>query len=67
MSDQQLKMLESCEKAESEVKRVYQQIDDALDNDDRSIRVRRLVTSCTNAITKAVKRHDQLLALTQSL
>ena len=54
--------LTAAKKAESEVKRTYQQIDVAVDNGDRRTRVQRLVTIRTDAMTKTIKRHDQLLA-----
>ena len=68
MSDQQLeifsKLFESREKEESEVKKLHQQTNEALGNGNLRVRVERLVTKCKDAITKAMKRHDQLLALT---
>ena len=58
------KLVESRKKAELEIKRIHQQIDEAVQNGNRRVRVERLVTSCKDAITKAIKRHNQLLELT---
>ena len=55
---------ESREKAESEVKRIHQQTNEAVENGNRSVRVERLVGRCKDAMTKAIKNHDQLLELT---
>ena len=67
MSDQQHerlpKLLENHEKAESEVKTIHQQLDDALENGNQRVRVKRLVTSCKDAMTKAIEMQDQLLEL----
>ena len=68
MSDQQhekwSKLLESREKAKSEVKKIRQQTNEAVGNCERRVRVERLVTVCKDAMTKAIKKHGQLLALT---
>ena len=58
------KLLESREKADLEVKRIHQQIDEAVQMGDPGVQVERLVTSCADAMTKAVRRYDQLLQLT---
>ena len=68
MSDQQherlSKLLESREKAESEIKRIHQQIDETVQTGDRGLRVERLDTRCKDAMTKPIKTDDQLLELT---
>ena len=61
------KLLESREKVESEVKRLHHQIDEAVQNCDRRVRVERLVTSCKDAMSKAIRRLDQLLERTLNL
>ena len=61
------KLLESRENAESGVGRIYKQNDEAVQNGDRRVRVESLIGSCKDAITKAVKRHDQLFNLTQKV
>ena len=58
------KPLEKREKSESEVERIHQQIVEAVRNGNRRARVERLVTSCEDAMKKAIKTHDQLLELT---
>ena len=62
MSDEQherlSKLIESREKTESEVKTIYQQIDGAEQKSDRRVRAEGLVTSCEDAMTKTIKRHD---------
>ena len=71
MSDQQherlSKLLESREKSESEVKIINQQIDEAVRNRDRGLRVEHAVTSFEDAITKTIKRHNHFLELTPKL
>ena len=61
------KLLESRENAESGVERIYKQIDETVQNGDRHVRVESLIRSCKDAITKTVKRHDQLFDLTQKV
>ena len=51
--------LVSREKAESEVKSVTQKVDEAVQNANQCVRVERLVTSCHDAMTKAIRRQDQ--------
>ena len=58
------KLLESRRKEELEVRRVHQQNDEAIGNDHQRVRVECLVTSCMDAMIKAIKRRDQLLLLT---
>ena len=58
------KLVESRKKAALEIKRIHQQIDDAVQIGNRRVRVKRLVTNCEDAMTKAIKRHNQLLELT---
>ena len=68
MSDQQhekvSKLLESRKKAESEVRRKHQQTNEAVENGDRRAHVERLATSCKDTMTRAINRHDELVALT---
>ena len=60
-------LLESREKAVSEVKRTHQQTNEAVENDNRRVLVELLVTSCGDAMTKIIKKHDQLLKLTPKI
>ena len=68
MSDQQheklSKLHESREKAELEIKMIHQQSDKDVKNGDRRVRAELLVTSFKDAMTKAINKHNQLLALT---
>ena len=68
MSDQEHErlstLLESRKKPEFAVKGIHQQTNEATEDGDWRRRVEQLVTSCKDAMTKAIKRHDQLLALT---
>ena len=45
------------------MKKIQQQISEAVDNGDRRVRVERLVTSCNDAMTKAIAKNDQLHSL----
>ena len=63
MSNQQhgqlSQLLESRGKAESVVRRILQQTNGAVESSGRRLRVEWLVTSCKDAMTRTIKRHDQ--------
>ena len=58
-----VKLHESRTEAESDLKRIHQQIVEAVENGDRRVRVERLVKNCDDAITKAIDKNDQLRSL----
>ena len=51
------------QKRSQTLKRIQQQIVEAVDNGDRRVRVERLVKSCNDAMTKAIAKNDQLHSL----
>ena len=52
-------------KAETELKKVQNEIIDAVNNSQRRVRVERLVTYCDELMTKAFSKIEQLLELTK--
>ena len=52
-------------KAETELKKVQNEIIDAVNNSERRVRVERLVTYCDELMTKAFSKNEQLLELTK--
>ena len=61
--DKVRKLFESCAKAENELQRLQEKVQDAVENKDRRVRVERLVTSCDEAMTKLFAKHEQLFEL----
>ena len=58
------KLHDSRVKAEAELNKIQQKLNDAIGNAERRVRVDRLVTSCEEAMTKAfAKKNEQLLDL----
>ena len=47
-------------KAETELQRLQRKVNDAVDNEDRGVRVERLAQSCDEAITKWLSKLEQL-------
>ena len=56
-------MHDSRAKAEAELNKIQQKLNDAIGNAERRVRVDRLVTSCEEAMTKAFAKNQQLLEL----
>ena len=63
MQEKVRKLFESRSKAEDELRRIQQKIDDAVENKDRRVRVERLVSSCDEAMTKLFSKHELLFDL----
>ena len=63
MQEKVRKQFESRSKAEDELRRIQQKIDDAVENKDRRVRVERLVSSCDEAMTKLFSKHELLFNL----
>ena len=61
--DKVRKLFEIRAKAESELQRLQEKVQDAVENKDRRVRVGRLVTSCDEAMTKLFAKHEQLFEL----
>ena len=62
--DKVRKLHESCAaKAETELQKLQEKVQDAVENNDRRVRVERLVTSCDEAMTKLFAKHEQLFEL----
>ena len=61
--DKVRKLFESRAKAETELQRLLEKVQDAVENKDRRIRVERLVTFCDEAMTKLFAKHEQLFEL----
>ena len=61
--DKVRKLFESRAKAETELQRFQEKVQDAVQNKDRRVRVERLVTSCDEAMTKLFAKHEQLFEL----
>ena len=61
--DKVRKLFESRAKAESELQRLQEKVQDAVENKDRRVRVERLVTSCDEVMTKLFAKHEQLFEL----
>ena len=49
--------------ADTELRRIQQKVDDAVENKDRRVRVERLVSSCDEAMTKLFSKHELLFDL----
>ena len=52
MQEKVRKLFESRAKAETELQRLQEKVQDAVENKDRRVRIERLVTSCDEAMTK---------------
>ena len=63
MQEKVRKLFESRSKAEDELRRIQQKIDDAVENKDRRVRVERLLSSCDEAMTKLFSKHELLFDL----
>ena len=50
-------------KTETELKKVQNEIVDAVNNSERRVRVERLVTSCDELLSEAFSKNEQLLEL----
>ena len=61
--DKVRKLFESRAKAETELQRLQEKVQDAVENKDRRVRVERLVTSGDEAMTKLFAKHEQLFEL----
>ena len=61
--DKVKKLFESRAKAETELQRLQENVQDAVENKDRRVRIERLVTSCDEAMTKLFAKHEQLFEL----
>ena len=63
MQEKVAKLHDSRAKAEAELIKMQQKLNDAIGNAERRVRVDRLVTSCEEAMTKAFAKNEQLLDL----
>ena len=63
MQEKVRKLFECRSKAEAELRRIQQKVDDAVENKDRRVRVERLVSSCDEAMTKLFSKHELLFDL----
>ena len=63
MQEKVRKGFESRAKAEIELQRLREKVQDAVENKDRRVRIERLVTSCDEAMTKLFATHEQLFEL----
>ena len=63
MREKVRKLFESRSKAEAELRRIQQKVDDAVENKDRRVRVERLVSSCDEAMTNMFSKHELLFDL----
>ena len=63
MQEKVKKLFESRAKAETELQRLQEKVQDAVENKDRRVRIERLVTSCDEAMTKLFAKHEQLFEL----
>ena len=61
MQEKVAKLHDSRTKAEAELNKIQQKLNDAIGNAERRVRVDRLVTSCEEAMTKAFAKNEQLL------
>ena len=61
--DKVKKLFESRAKAETELQRLQEKVQDAVENKNRRVRIERLVTSCDEAMTKLFAKHEQLFEL----
>ena len=63
MKEKVSKLHDSRAKAEAELNKIHQKLNDAIENTERRVRVDRLVTSCEEAMTKAYAKNELLLDL----
>ena len=63
MQEKVAKLHDSRAKAEAELNKIQQKLNDAVGNAERRVRVDRLITSCEEAMTKAFAKNEQLLDL----
>ena len=61
--DKVRKLHENGAKAETELQKLQEKVQDAVENNDRRVRMERLVTSCDEAMTKLFAKHEQLFEL----
>ena len=52
------KLFESRAKAETELQRLQEKVQDAVENKDRCVRIERHVTSCDEAMTNMFAKHE---------
>ena len=57
------KLHDSRAKAEAELNKIQQKLNDAIGNAERRVHVDRIITSCEEAMTKAFAKNEQLLDL----
>ena len=63
MQEKVRKLIESRAKAETELQRLQEKVQDAAENKDRRFRIERLVTSCDEAMTKLFAKQEQFFDL----
>ena len=63
MQEKVRKLFESRSKSETELRRAQQKVQDAVEDEERRVRVERLVSSCEEAMTTLLSKHDLLLNL----
>ena len=61
--DKVRQLFESRTKAETELQRLQEKVQDAVENKNRRVRIEKLVTSCDEAMTKLFAKHEQLFEL----
>ena len=61
--DKVRKLFESRAKAETELQKLQEKVQDVVENKDRRARIERLLTSCDEAMTKLFAKHEQLFEL----
>ena len=61
MLEKTKKLFESRARTEADLKRYHQKVEDAVQKKVRSCRVEKLVTSCTETMSKLVRKHELLL------
>ena len=63
MQEKVAKLHDSRAKAEAELNKIQQKLNDAVGNAERRVRVDRLITSCEEAMTETFAKNEQLLDL----
>ena len=61
--DKVRKLFESRSKAETELQKLQEKVQDAVENKDRRARTEKLLTSCHEEMTKLFAKHEQLFEL----
>ena len=65
LQDKFSKLFSSRAKLEAEINNIYGEINNAVDKQDRKIKIERLIVKCMEAFTRVVDKNEELFDLAQ--